>query len=176
LAVGTLLLPLIVFPLYLVLALWIKKIGPPRRWRFLLPLGYAAVVLGALVIFYYFDSRRVDAHLARATRARLVEDYAGAIREYRQALALEDDPHTHKLLAIELANEHSFSQALSEFRLAQQSGEPDDSIHYQIGLLLERLDQTAQAKLEFQNFLLTDTCLHEDPRCEIARQRLETRQ
>lgn len=174
LAAGTLFLPLIVFPVYLVIMLWREKIGPPERWRYLLPIAYAAIVLSTITAFFYFDSRSVDAHLARATRAKLVEDTAGAIREYQQALALEDDPHTHKLLAIELANEGSFSQAISEFRLAQQGAEPDDSIHYQLGLLFERLNQNGQARLEFQNFLFTDTCLQLDKRCEVARQRLET--
>lgn len=173
LAVGTLFLPLIVFPFYLVIMIWRKKTAPPERWRYLLPLLYATVVLSAIALFFYFDSRTVDAHLARAARAKLIEDTSGAIREYKAALALEDDPHTHKLLAIELSNEGSLTQAVSEFRLAQQGHEPDDLIYYRLGLLLERLNQGSQARLEFQNFLLTDTCLQLDKRCEVARQRLQ---
>ena len=174
LAVATLFLPLIVFPLYLVSMMWRPKLGPPKKWRYALPLLYGATILSAIVAFYYFDSRSVDAHLARATRAKLLEDRATTIREYRQALALEDDPHTHKLLAIELANEGSFEQAVSEFRLAQQRGEPDDLLSYRLGLLFEKLNQDGQARLEFQNFLLTNTCLQLDQRCEIARQRVAT--
>lgn len=173
LAVATLFLPLIVFPLYLVIIMWRRKIGPAVKWRYALPLLYATLVLSAIVVFYYFDRRSVDAHLARATRAKLVEDRTTAIREYRQALAREDDPHTHKLLAIELANAGYSTEALSEFRLAQQGGEPDDSIYYQVGILLERLNQTAQARLEFEKFLISDTCLQTDARCEDARNRIK---
>ena len=172
LAVGTLFLPLIVFPIYLVLMLWRKRSDSPQRWRYALPLLYAAIVLAGIATFFYLDRRSVDAHLARATRAKLAEDANTAIREYRQALALDDDPHTHKLLAIELANAGYVSEAIAEFRLAQQRGEPDDSIHYRLGLLLQRLNQKDQAKVEFQNFLLTETCKQPDGRCEEARVRL----
>ena len=173
LAVGTLLLPLIVFPLYLVIVFWRKPIGPPKKWRYTLPLLYASIILSGIGAFYYFDSRSVDAYLARAERAKLVDDYATAIREYRGALALEDNPHTRKLLAIQLTQAGQFTEALAEFRLAQKGGEPDDGIHYNVGRLLERLNQNEQAKLEFQNFLITNTCLQLDPRCEDARARLK---
>lgn len=139
LAIGTLLLPLIVFPIYLVIMLWRERKEPPKRWRYTLPLLYAAIVLAGIVTFFYLDRRSVDAHLARATRAKLTEDSNAAIREYRQALALDDDPHTHKLLAIELANAGHVAEAISEFRLAQQGGEPDDSIPERIRMLEERL-------------------------------------
>ena len=129
LAIATLFLPLIVFPMYVAVMLWRKKTGPPAKWRYALPLLYAAVSLSAIGIFFYLDSRTIDAHLARATQAKLVEDSNTAIREYRQALALEDDPHTHKLLAIELATAGHIDEAITEFRIADQAGEtcqPED--------------------------------------------------
>ena len=126
LALGTLFLPVIVFPIYLVLMMWKPKLGPPGRWRYLLPLLYAVIVLSTIGAYFYFDSRSVDAHLARATQAKLVEDSTTAIREYREALKREDDPHIHKLLAIELANAGYVSEAITEFRLAEQGGETDD--------------------------------------------------
>lgn len=171
LALGALFFPLIVFPVYLVLMLWRKKKEPPQKWRYALPLIYAVITVSAVLIFFYLDSRSVDAHLARATQAKLVDDTSTAIREYRQALALEDVPHTRKLLAIELANAGLVSEAISEFRLAQKAGEPDDLIHYRVGLLLEKLNQNEQAKLEFQAFLLTDTCRQRDRKCEEIRGR-----
>lgn len=119
LAIGTLFLPLIVFPFYLVLMMYRPKVGPPKRWRYSLPLLYAVIALLSIGAYFYFDSRTVDAHLARATQAKLIEDSATAIREYRAALALEDNPHTHKLLAIELANAGNISEAMVEFRLAE---------------------------------------------------------
>lgn len=173
LAIGTLFLPLIVFPIYLAIMLWRKKAGPPAKWRYALPVLYAAVSLAAIGVFFYLDTRSVDAHLARATQAKLVEDSNTAIREYRKALALEDDPHTHKLLAIELANAGQVEEAISEFRIAEQGGESDDLIHYQLGLLFERLNQADQARLEFQNFVRTQTCSQADRRCDDARQRLK---
>ncbi len=126
LAIGTLFLPLIVFPFYLVIMMWRPKASPPRRWRYSLPLLYAVIALSAIGAYFYFDNRSVDAHLARATRAKLKEDSNTAIREYREALKLEDDPHTHKLLAIELANAGYTSEAISEFRLAELGGESCD--------------------------------------------------
>lgn len=172
LAVGTLFLPLIIFPLYLAIMLWRKPIGSKLSWRYALPLLYATLTLSAIGVFYYFDSRSADAHLARAVQAKLVEDTQKAIREYRQALAVEDDPHTHKLLAIELAKDSQFSDAVSEFRRAQEGGEPDDSIYYQLGLLFERMNQSEQARIEFRKFLQTRSCAEMDQRCEDARQRL----
>ena len=139
LAIGTLFLPLIVFPIYLVIMLWRKKAGPPARWRYALPLLYAALSLSTIGIFFYFDSRSVDAHLARATQAKLIEDSNTAIREYRQALAVEDDPHTHKLLAIELATAGHIDEAITEFRIADQAGETCQREDYRC--------QAARAKL-----------------------------
>jgi hypothetical protein len=123
-AVGTLLLPLVVAPVYLaVILLW--RLPPrSRRWRFLLPLVYGALLLTGLGLYFYHETQTVDAHLARAAQAKLVEEHATAIREYRRALALEDNPHTHKLLGIELANDGQLSEASAELRLAQQGGEP----------------------------------------------------
>ena len=129
LAIGTLFFPVIVFPIYLAITLWRKKSGPPPKWRYTLPLLYAAVSLSVIGIVFNLDSRSVDAHLARATQAKLVEDSNTAIGEYRKALALEDDPHTHKLLAIELANAGHIDEAIKEFRIADQAGEtcqPED--------------------------------------------------
>jgi hypothetical protein len=125
LAIGTLFLPFVAFPLYLVLMMWRPRIGPPRRWRYSLPLLYAVIALSVIGAYFYFDGRSVDAHLARATRAKLVEDSTTAIREYREALKREDDSHTHKLLAVELANAGFISEAIAEFQLAKQGGEPD---------------------------------------------------
>jgi tetratricopeptide (TPR) repeat protein len=155
-----------------VIMLWRKRSDPPQRWRYTLPLIYGAIVLAGIVTFFYLDRRSVDAHLARATRAKLVEDSNAAIREYRQALSLEDDPHTHKLLAIELEKAGYVSEAIWEFRLAQQRGEPDDSISYRLGLLLERVNLTKEARMEFMKFVASETCQEVDSRCDAARERL----
>jgi len=141
LALGTLFLPFIVFPIYLVLMMWRPRIGPPRRWRYSLPLLYAVIALSAIGAYFYFDGRSVDAHLARATRARLVEDSTTAIHEYREALKRENDPHTHKLLAIELANTGQISEASTEFQLAEQGGETCEPADLRCEAARERVKQ-----------------------------------
>lgn len=177
-ALGTLFLPLIALPLYLaVILLWRRPVYSPAL-PLVLPLTYGLVVTASIAGYFYFDSRTVDADLARAARAKLVEDHATVIREYQDALAIEDNPHTHKLLALEFMHAGYLIEAISEFRLAEQGGEPDDSIHYYVGVLLERLDQNGQARLEFERFLMTATCQTDekpgDGLCESARSRIET--
>lgn len=123
-AVGTLFLPLVVLPIYLtVILLWQRPVRT-RRLRFVLPIAYAACLLAGLGIFLNHERDTPDNCFARATQAKLREDHAAAIREYRCALAIENDPHTHKLLALELVRTGQLDEAAAEFRLAQQGGEP----------------------------------------------------
>ncbi|HET6861469.1 MAG TPA: hypothetical protein VFH91_00435 [Pyrinomonadaceae bacterium] len=169
---GTLFLPLIVFPLYLAILLIWRRPARTRKWRVSLPFIYSLVVLSVVGIYFYRDYRSVDAHLARATQARLKSDRGSTISELQSALALEDDAHTHKLLALEFFEVGYLSEAISEYRLAEKGGEPDDSIHFQLGIIFERLNQLGQARLEYQQFLSSSTCLTVNPRCESARHRL----
>ena len=171
-AAGTLFLPLIVFPLYLaILLIWRRPIRI-QKWRSGLPIIYSLVVLAVVALYFYRDYQNVDAHLARATQARLRYDRPDTIAELKSALALEDNAHTHKLLAVEFFEAGYWSEAISEYRLAEEGGEPDDSIPFQLGLIFERLNQFGQARLEYQQFLSTPTCVTVDPRCESVRQRL----
>jgi hypothetical protein len=123
-ATGTLLLPLVVLPAYLAVILLWRPTVRTRRWRVLLPFVYGVILIAAIAFYYYRDRQSVDAHLARAVQAKLVDDHATAIREYRRAIALEENPHTRKLLAIELALAGQISEAAAEFHLAQAGGEP----------------------------------------------------
>lgn len=123
-AIGALLLPLVVVPVYLAVILLWRPAVRSRGWRLLLPLAYGVVVIAAISFYLYRDRQTVDAHLARAVQAKLVDDYATAIRAYRRALALEENAHTRKLLAVELALAGRVSEAESELHLAQQGGEP----------------------------------------------------
>lgn len=125
-AVGTLFLPLVVGPVYFAVILFWRLPVRSRRGRFLVPFAYGALLLTGFGFFFYHETQTVDAHLARANQAKLIEDHATAIREYRRAIALENNPHTHKLLAIELANDGQVNEAAAELRLAQQGGEPVD--------------------------------------------------
>jgi tetratricopeptide (TPR) repeat protein len=169
-AVGTLLLPLVVLPLYLaVILIWQWPVRL-RRWRWLLPLACATVLLAGFVMFTRHENATVDAHLARAAQAKLVEDHAAAISEYRTALTIENNAHTHKLLALELMQAGHLREAISEFRVAQQGGEPDDFIHYHLGLVFERLELKGEARTEFEKFLLSTTCTQEHRECEEARE------
>ncbi len=172
-AIGTLSFTLIVFPLYLTAILFRRRRYFSLPSQFVIPLLYATVVLSSIGIYEYRSNRSADACMARATQAKVNNQREIAIKEYKQALELEDDPHTHKLLAIELADSGYSTDAISEFRLAQQGGEPDDSITFRLGLLLERINHNGEARLAFQEFLLTPLCLRSDYRCEVARQKVE---
>ena len=174
-ALGTLFLPLIVLPVYLCVILVWHWPARSRRLRWLLPLAYATLLLAGLGIFVRRENSTVDVYLAKATQAKLIDDHAGAISFYRRALEIENDPHIHKLLALELMQVGYLSDAISEFRLAEQGGEPDDSIHYYLGVLLERIEQNGQARLEFEKFLMSTTCQSPDRFCESARSRLEAK-
>jgi len=53
LALGTLFLPVVIFPLYLAIIIWRKADRPPQRWRYTLPLLYAVIVLTAIGLYVY---------------------------------------------------------------------------------------------------------------------------
>ncbi len=177
-ALGTLLFPPIVFPIYLLVRFRraIKGVNPTVTkkeipFRFTLPLIYLLVVISLIAWTFYRDKNSVDAHLARASYARVSNDPSRAIQEYRHALTLEENAHTRKLLAIELSAEGSWTEALSEFRLAEKGGEPDESIPFRIAALLEAMNNLGQAKLEYERFLDTRVCTqaYPDNRCQSAR-------
>lgn len=123
-AIGTLLLPLIVLPAYLAMLLLRPSQLRSVRQPLLVPLLYGVIVIGTVSFYFYREQQTVDAHLARAVQAKLVEDHATAIREYRRALAREENAHTRKLLAVELALAGQLNEAAAEFQLAEQGGEP----------------------------------------------------
>jgi hypothetical protein len=173
-AIATFFLPFVVLPLYLsALLIWHRpKIQSIER-RFLAPFLYIVILLGTLAVYTRVIERPVDVHLSRAALAKVNSDPATAIREYREALKLEDDPHTHKLQATELENAGYLMEAITEFRTAELGGEPDDTIHFRLGVLLKSIDHTGESILEFKKFAMSDTCLQIDNRCEEARQIIE---
>ena len=174
-ALGTLLFPPIVFPLYLIVRFRRRAASAhPIPFRFTTPIAYLVLVLSVISFSMYRDRTSVDAHLARASYAKISNDRNGAIKEYREALKLEDNAHIHKLLAIELAAEGELTEALSEFRLAEKGGEADDSIPLRIAYLLETMNNLGQAKLEYERFVDGPMCTQQlpDDRCHSARERL----
>lgn len=185
--VTTLLLPLIVLPIYLITRRASGGInGPiaddeaatvnkPSRLRvILLPLLYASLLLSAEVLAFHLENRTVDAHLARASQARLLGQQERTIREYRAALQLEDDAHTRNLLATELAGALRWDEALAELRAAERGGEPDETIPYRIATALDMLGRREEAAQEYVRFLNTPLCKQEfvDARCDGTRLRL----
>ncbi len=173
-AVGSFFLPLIVVPLYLVaLLLWKRPRMNSIKWRFAIPCAFLMVLLSTLAIQKFLDDRSVDAHLSRATLAKVNSNSVAAIREYREALKLEDSAHTRKLLAITLDEAGFVSDAITEFRLAEQGGEPDDSIHYRLALLFERSGKKSEAIVEFKKFMASKTCSQIEMLCETVRQKIE---
>ena len=170
---ATFFLPLVVLPLYIVVAIYKGRPAVDSiKARFTLPLLYLLLILSGILAYEYVNDRSVDAHLARASFAKANSDPSAAILEYREALRLEDNAHTHKLLALSLSEAGYSLEAITEFRSAELHGEPDDAIHYYLGILLERVNMKWQSLEEFKKFALSETCLQTDPRCEDARQRV----
>jgi hypothetical protein len=192
-ALGTLFFPLIILPLYLI-ARFIRQrseqphdgaesrkpfsSSPAPRWRVAIPLAYATVILSLIGFYLYWDHQSVDGHLARAAQAKLSGKRGGTIDEYRAALELEDNPHTRKLLAIELADNGDLTGALCELRNAEQGGETDDLMALYIAHLLESLNLPNQATLEYQRFLQSGVCTQPlpDERCARAKVRVQAAQ
>jgi hypothetical protein len=192
---GTFFLPFVVLPLYLIArAARKRKIQasnttdetessqpatqrlPAVRFRFLFPFAYCCLLLSLIGLYFYRDYYNVDAHLARAVQAKLMSKREQTIGEYRAALALEDNPHTHKLLGIELAEGAQPQEALREFQLAESGGEPDESLPYRIGQALDSTGNHVGASVEFRRFLASPACrrVPPDDRCEGTRVRLQT--
>ncbi len=192
-ALGTLFFPLITLPIYLI-ARFIRQrseqphdgagsrntfsSSPAPRWRIAIPLAYTAVVLSLIGFYLYWDHQSVDAHLARAAQAKVNGKRGGTIDEYRAALKLEENPHTRKLLAIELADTDDWTGALFELRKAEQGGETDDLMSFYIATLLDLLNLPNQATLEYQRFLESRVCTQPlpDERCAGASVRVQAGQ
>ncbi|HEY9404557.1 MAG TPA: hypothetical protein VIQ24_18005 [Pyrinomonadaceae bacterium] len=146
-----------------------------RLKRFAPSLVYALALLCAGAIYFYRDYHSFDAHLARATKARLLKRRAATIREYRAALRLADDAHTRKLLGVQLAEDGQTEAALAEFRAAERGGEPDDLLSYRIAFALDTLGRAGEAAGEYQKFLQGGSCAQRpspDARCAQAASRL----
>jgi hypothetical protein len=152
------------------------------RWwqrKLALPLLYALALLAFGALYFYRDYHTFDAHLARAANARLLNQRAAAIREYRAALRLSDDAHTHKLLAVQLAEDGQTEAALAELRAAERAGGDDDALlPYRIAHTLDALGRRAEADLEYQKFTQGSFCALPSPdaRCAEASARVEQRQ
>jgi hypothetical protein len=190
-ALGTLFFPLITLPLYLIARFVRPLSGPPHdegkirntffsagppRLRVAVPLAYGAVVLSSIGFYLYWDHRSVDSHLARAAQAKVAGNRGGTIDEYRAALKLEDNPHTRKLLGIELAETGDWTGALLELREAENGGETDDLLPFYIASLLDSLNLPNQASLEYERFLESKACTQPlpDERCGAAGARVQT--
>jgi tetratricopeptide (TPR) repeat protein len=190
---ATFFLPFVVLPLYLIARAAAKRrarslpVDNPKiaeqaaasltlavRLRFIAPILYGIGLLLVIGFYLYRDHNSVDAHLARAAQAKIVGYRDKTIREYRAALALEGNPHTHKLLGIELADAGQLSEALNEFRAAERGSEPDESLPFRIGQALEASGQTAAALLEYRRFLNSHACTKVLPngKCEIVRSQI----
>jgi tetratricopeptide (TPR) repeat protein len=183
---ATLFFPLITLPLYLIVRAVLKgraraeQAAAPgsQRLRYMLPLLYLVAVVSLIALFFYRDYQSLDAHLWRANNAKLRGPHSKVIAEYRAALQLEDDPHTRKLLAIELAADGLNEEALAEFRAAERGGEPDPQLPYYMGTALFALGREAEGATEYQRLLNSPLCTQALPdlNCSIARARLSTLQ
>jgi tetratricopeptide (TPR) repeat protein len=178
-ALASLFFPLVVFPLYLFVRInrHTQVNDDAARTlpaRFLLPALYLFFVLTILAAAQYRERRNVDTYLARATQARVAGNTAKAVEQYRKALQLEDNPHTRKLLGIQLNDAGDLNGALSEFRLAEKGGEPDPTLPFRIAALLDLLNRQSEALAEYQRFLQSESCTKQpiEDRCATSRQRV----
>jgi tetratricopeptide (TPR) repeat protein len=194
---GTLLAPPVVFPAYLIYRLFLSKgsksaaaantsaVSPEDRgysglevtaqhrlkMRWSLPILYLLLLLAINGALMYREYQSVDSHLARANAARLKDQPDQTVLEYRRALALEDNPHTHNLLGCELVEKHRWAEAIVELRAAQRGGEPDQILPYNLGVALREAGNLTEAKLEFEEFLASSACTAAmpDARCDAAK-------
>lgn len=173
--------PLVALPLYLIFKLYSRSIPAQAKafhhgWWRALPLFYAAALAVAGVVLQRMDARTFDAHLARAAAARLHNDRQRAIASYRAALALREDAHTRKLLANELLAAGRLEEAVTEFRLARDGGEPDDAIAFRLASALETLGHNQEACAEYQRFAQSARCRanEEEPSCLAARHKADS--
>jgi len=185
-ALATFFLPLVTLPLYLLVRVSSRHKPPQKRKilsgstvrlvseRFVLPFFYGATLFALIAVSQYREYNAIDAYLARARQARLAGDRLRAIAEYRAALAIEDDAHTHKLLGIELEDSGDWSAALAEFRLSERGGDLDPVLPFRIGVLLYQLNQLNQAEVEYKRFLNSEACssVLRDRRCDVAAERI----
>lgn len=175
-ALASFFLTLIVFPLYLIVLLTRSRAEHrQRRWRLALPLAYALVLVGGITIYFYHERHGADSHLAQAAYAKLRGNRTRAIAEYRAALLEEENPHTRKLLGVELFEAGYWTEALAELRRADYQGEGDSLSILRIASVLSAINLPNQAKLEYQRFLESPLCVQAvpDTRCEAARSLLE---
>ncbi|HYO92746.1 MAG TPA: hypothetical protein VEQ40_13980, partial [Pyrinomonadaceae bacterium] len=139
-----------------------------------LPLIYLSVMLGLGALYFYMDRRSPDAYHMRANQARVREQREQVIAEYRAALKLEDDAHTHNLLGKELQAAGRDDEALAEFRTAERMGEADDELSLNIARSLDELGRFGDARPEYERFLNGPLCaeMPHDRLCAHARKRV----
>jgi tetratricopeptide (TPR) repeat protein len=176
-ALATFFLTPVVFPIYLLVLIIRRGIPSQRqlRLRIIIPLAYGLLLMAAIGLYLYKQNSGVDVHLAQAAYAKLRGNRATTIAEYRKALLEDNDPHTRKLLGIELFEAGYWTEALSELRRAEHDGEQDDLMIFRIAGLLDVIGQPNQARLEYKRFLESPLCTEAlpDRRCEIARGLME---
>ena len=177
-ALATFVLPLIVLPLYLIRLLFRRQPDaerPEARHRFSLPALYLLAVLSFTSVHLHKDSRGVDAHLARATQARLIGETQTVVREYEQALLLENNAHIRKLLGLALIEKGDWERALRELQSAERDGERDPQIAFRLATAYEQLGLREQAAVQYARFVRSDACLQPMPhdRCAMAQAKLK---
>ena len=170
----SLFLPLVVLPIFLVTRLFLDRPPiPSLRGRLILPVLYLSLILMTIAVYEYIDAKSVDSHLARASFAKVKSNPFEAIKHYREALRIEDSPHTHKLLGLSLKDAGFVTEAIEEFRAAERGSEPDETIHYHLGQLLGKSGDEGESAKEYQKFLTSKTCTETNLMCDAARYELE---
>lgn len=177
-ALATLLLPHVAVPLYLAALLYRRPVPriPRRLARWALPpFVYFVLLLAAVSVFYWRDYHTFDACLERAAAARLRGHHTDAVEEYEQALELQPDAHTRKLLALELMSARRYAEAIEQWRLLEGTEADDGLINFYAARALDELKQAPEAQSRYETFLRSEVCTQAlpDARCQLAVERMK---
>jgi hypothetical protein len=151
-----------------------QKRAPRRALKVALPIFYFLFLLTLGGLLFRRDYASVEAHLARAAHARVRDQHERAAREYKAALQLEENPHTRKLLGVELMHTGRTPEALEEFKAAERAGDDDPQLPFRIAQALDLLKRRDEAVAYYRRFLEGESCTKEfaDQRCLQAQARL----
>lgn len=173
--------PYIIFPLYII-ARFIKRREPrPRRkftqtiLRVFVPaFVYLLIILSIGAVLREREAHSFEHYLERAIAARLRDRHLEAADAYRAALAVQDDPHTHKLLGVQLMMSHKWADAYEHFLAAEKGGENDEALSFYLASVLDELKRGDEAVGYYLKFTTTSLCKRAvpDQRCQSAQARV----
>ena len=110
-----------------------------------------ATLLLLICSHFFAYSQSLKDHVQKGDRFYLRKDYGNALKNYKEALALDpDDPQTNYKAGISALHEDNFSQAVICLERAYQADpEIDPDISYHIGMAYQKTHQFEKAREHF---------------------------